>query len=194
MPLRLSTGKIIRPGHVTGIRRRKTIPVRLFTQQHSRWCWCACCEMILDYFGFPQGQCSIANYGLSLATCCNNPIPVGCNSMIWTIHPALVDIIDTYTHFGCKTTHSASQLTFASLCGEIDVPKNRPIQVCFAWSGGGAHVTIVRGYQEDSAGNQYVYVNESDPSRRSTNTGGLISFTSLKSAYGFGSWAETFTF
>lgn len=193
MPLRQSTGKPIplSPTPATSATQR-ILAVRLFTQMLSRWCWCACCEMTLDFFAARRSpQCDIANYGLGIKTCCGGPpLPPACNGMIWTIHPVLTDITDVYNYFGRATTHSGSPATFKALCKEIDPPTSKPLQVCFAWAGGGGHVALVCGYRVSPPTGRYAYVNDPDPARGS----GWVRLPSLTTAYGAGSWTETFTF
>lgn len=190
VPLRQLLGKQIHPLGGLGGSSSSTLAVPIFTQQQSRWCWCACCAMVLDYTSTPKQQCDIASFGLGQAGCCSNPLPAACNGRIWIINPVQTDIIDVFANFGCTTTHLATSLTFASLRTEIDPPTSKPIEVCLAWAGGGTHVAVVRGYRLDPNGSQYVYINDPDPGR----TSGLISFAALGSAYGLGSWTETFRF
>jgi hypothetical protein len=146
--------------------------------------------MTLDFLAVRRSQCDIANYGLSLTSCCGGSPPPACNGMIWTIHPSLTDITDVYRHFGLHTTHSGSPAPFNALRKQIDPPIGKPVEVCFAWTGGGAHVAIVYGYRVDPTHGRYAYVNDPDPARGS----GWVRIPSLASAYGAGSWTETFTF
>lgn len=190
MPLRLSAGTTITPSPASPLAAQKILSVALFTQGQSRWCWCACCAMVLDFFSAGRSQCSIANYGLGMTTCCGGSPPAACNGMIWTIHPSQTDISDVYSHFGHSAIHSGSPTTFKALRTEIDAPASSPVEVCFAWSGGGAHVAIICGYRDDPAYGQYTYVNDPDPARGA----GWVVFSSLTSAYGKGRWTETFTF
>lgn len=185
MPLRLSSGRQIRPtGLRVGAAGSNTLPVPRFAQEQTLWCWAACCSMVFTYRGAPQTQCNIANFGLGLGNCCGSPLPASCNNTLWTYHPTQRDIVDVYHHFGRTASHRFGTISYTGLRSEIDA--SRPVEVCYSWSGGGAHVAIVRGYREDPNGSQFVFVN--DPAY----THGLISFASLNSAYGLGSWVETF--
>jgi hypothetical protein len=169
---------------------RQVLSVHCSIQQQTRWCWCACCEMILDFLSASRTQCDIANYGLGMTVCCGGSPPRACNGTIWTIHPTQTDISDVYGNFGLTAKHSGSRATFRAVRGEIDPPKDSPVEVCFAWSGGGAHVAVVCGYQMSPSHGHYAYVNDPDPACLS----GWVRFSSLTSAYGCGSWTETFTF
>ena len=67
-----------------------------------------------------------------------------------------------------------------------DAEPGRPVEVCYAWTGGDSHVALVSGYSVDATGGTFVKVN--DPA----DNIGLISFASLQTAYGLGTWVETF--
>jgi hypothetical protein len=160
--------------------------VPLLTQEQTLWCWCACCAMVLAYYAAPQAQCAIANVGVGHTDCCKDPLPAGCNDTIWTIHPTQPDIITVYARFVRSATHLFGSISFDDLKAEVDSNPGRPVEVCYAWTGGDSHVALVCRYSVDSAGAQFVKVN--DPA----DNIGLISFASLQSAYGLGSWVETF--
>ena len=147
---------------------------------------CACCAMVLKYYAAPQSQCAIANVGAGHTDCCQDPLPAGCNDTIWTVHPTQPDIITVYAGFDRSATHLFGSISFDDLKTEVDSNPGRPVEVCYAWTGGDSHVALVCGYSVDSAGAQFVKVN--DPA----DNIGLISFASLQSAYGLGSWVETF--
>jgi hypothetical protein len=117
---------------------------------------------------------------------CQDPLPAGCNDTIWTVHPTQPDIITVYPRFGRSATHLFGSISFDDLRVEIDGNPGRPVEVCYAWTGGDSHVALVCGYSVDQAGAQFVKVN--DPA----DNIGLISFASLQSAYGLGTWVETF--
>jgi hypothetical protein len=164
----------------------RMLPVPLMPQEQTLWCWSACCAMVLAYYGTPQTQCVVANAGLDHADCCQNPLPRGCNDTIWTVHPTEADIITVYARFGRSATHLFGSISFDDLRTEIDSNPGRPVEVCYAWTGGDSHVALVCGYSVDAAGAPFVEVN--DPADKI----GLISFSSLQTAYGLGTWVETF--
>ena len=42
----------------------------------------------------------------------------------------------------------------------IDANPGRPVEVCYAWTGGDSHVALVSGYSVDAAGAAFVKVND----------------------------------
>ena len=164
----------------------RMLPVSVMQQEQTLWCWCACCAMVLAYYGTPRTQCAIANAGLGHSDCCQEPLPAGCNDTIWTVHPTQTDIITVYARFGRSATHLFGGISFDNLRVEIDANPGRPVEVCYAWTGGDSHVALVSGYSVDATGAAFVKVN--DPA----DNIGLISFASLQTAYGLGTWVETF--
>ena len=95
-------------------------------------------------------------------------------------------MITVYARFGRSATHLFGGISFDNLRVEIDVNPGRPVEVCYAWTGGDSHVALVSGYSVDATGAVFVKVN--DPA----DNIGLISFASLQTAYGLGTWVETF--
>jgi len=70
-------------------------------QEHSLWCWAACCQMVMHYYGdVSVQQCEMADYVSVLSVCCSSPLPSGCNVALWTTHPAEKDIPDVFRRWG----------------------------------------------------------------------------------------------
>jgi hypothetical protein len=76
---------------------------------------------------------------------------------------------------------SGGSVTFAGV--QVEVGAGRPLNVYFAWRGGGAHLAVVRGY----FGNGDLDVHDPwyGPGRRS--------YANVLCAYGLGSWTLTYT-
>ena len=169
---------------VGAVSSSRVLAVTVMQQEQTLWCWCACCAMVLLYYGSSQAQCAIANVGLGHSDCCQDPLPTGCNDTIWTVHPTQTDVITVYARFGRTAVHLFGSISFNDLKAEIDA--GRPVEVCYAWTGGDSHVALVCGYSVDATEAMFVKVN--DPA----DNIGLISFASLQTAYGLGTWVETF--
>lgn len=178
MPLRVTNGRTIR--FAAPPLGAKTLNVPQINQEQTQWCWAGCADMVLHYYG-NQGirQCDLANFLFGLSGCCSSPSSTLCNQ------PSPVpDISRVYSNYGIRSTHSAGTVTFATLQSEINA--DRPVEVAYAWSGGGGHAAIVRGWDRNSTG-PFLRVN--DPAYGS----GGVYYSDLLTAYGQGTWFYTWT-
>jgi hypothetical protein len=153
-------------------------PVRVYVAQtETNWCWAACGEMIMQPAGINQTQCSLASKQFSL-TCCPSPgAPSGCNQGCW---PDLA-----YPASGLPTTRTTSPLSRARVSAELAA--GRPVQVCYQWAGSSStHVALI----VDQYPNGDFEVFDPWPGYGQ----GRRQLSQIQSAYGLGSWIETFTF
>jgi hypothetical protein len=148
--------------------------VPFLQQQQTNWCWAACCEMVFRYYGAPDvSQCNMASAQFGLDCCTNHPVGGACNVGNWPerVYPAY--------NYRCARVDRA--YTLAEIKAEIDA--GRPVEVYYAWSGGGAHVALVTGY----FANDDLQVH--DPwygtARRA--------YTFVVNAYNLGSWRITYS-
>lgn len=157
----------------------RSLPVMQIAQEQTQWCWAACAEMVIRYYGTAVRQCDEANFLRQRNDCCAAPSSNACNQ------PCQVDdVARVYTNWGITCTPQLSQVPFATLSSEIDA--SRPVEVAFYWTGGGGHVAIVRGHGQHE-GKPVVQVN--DPAYGT----GVTFYESLRTAYGQGQWAVTWT-
>lgn len=175
MPLRVSPGKPIAPAPPP--LGAKVLNVPLIMQEQTQWCWAACADMVLHYYGnVAVRQCDLANWLFGLSDCCSVPSSSLCN------RPCQVsDVCRVYNAFGLRCYSGSGTISFGAIQFEID--QNRPLEPGLAWTGGGGHVVIVRGYYDDGK----VHVN--DPWYGQ----GAITYADLVNAYGLGTWFWTFT-
>ena len=155
----------------------KSLIVPLKIQEQTEWCWAGCTEMILHYYGVTNvRQCNMANWLFKQTNCCNSPAHQKCN------RPCIVkDVKRVFGNWGIKCNTKKSQVSYSILSSEIN--NNRPSEVAFFWNVGGGHVVVVSGWKP----NQRLTV--LDPWYGYNN----ISYSSLQSAYGSGSWRVTWT-
>jgi len=152
----------------------KTVPQ--IPQAQPEWCWAACAQMVLQFYGQTVQQCELASKLFGQA-CCDDPGSLLCND------PAQVpDIAGVYRQWGRNAVLVQGQVSFETLQSEINA--NRPVEIGFAWNNGGGHQVLVCGWNIDSTG-PYLLVN--DPEWGS----GAVYYVNLQAAYGWGSWQWT---
>ena len=178
MPLRTSNRIIVPIAQPTVGAGPLNVP--MIKQEQTQWCWAGCADMALHYYGNSGvNQCDLANWLFSQSACCQIPSSSLCNK------PCQVpDVSRVYSAFGLRSTYNGGSVAFFSL--ETEVAGGRPVEVGYAWTGGGGHVALVvqTGFIN---GNQAVRVN--DPAYGS---GGVL-YSDLLTAYGQGSWNWTWT-
>jgi len=86
-----------------------------------------------------------------------------------------------WRQFGVAFRYYAARVSFGTATASIDALA--PLEVGLRWSSGGGHVVIMTGYISSST---KVYV--SDPGRGGV---ALMTYDYLASAYGKGSWTDT---
>ncbi len=153
------------------------LPVPQVYQRAEEWCWAACVQMALNYYGDGNIQCEVVNKQFGQTKCCDTPDDPACNDDL-----SLPDIAAVYRawHLGAKCITSAVQFDYL----EREINAGRPVQVGFAWNTGGNHVALVCGTNVDGTV-QFVRVN--DPLYGS----GWVHYAALLGAYYLGSWQWT---
>jgi len=148
-------------------------------QEQTEWCWAACAQMVLRYYGNNTvRQCDLPSRHFG-QPCCEDPGSVLCNE------PAQVpDIAGIYKDWGRPSAakYVSGSVPFQTLQGEINA--KRPVEVGFIWDDGNGHQAIVCGWDIDDTG-PLVLVN--DPRWGS----GAVYYANLVLAYGWGSWRHT---
>jgi len=129
-------------------------------QDYDQWCWAASSQCILAYYGFPEQQCTIAEYARETATfnnfgavnCCTDATQ-GCN--YWDYNYGYTGSIqDLLVHFGnIQNTGIASALTPSEITTELQ--NNRLFVIRWGWSTGGGHFLVGYGIN----GNNLYYMN-----------------------------------
>lgn len=161
----------------------KFLPVAHVLQKKSQWCWAACAQMVLEYHGQNVSQCKLASALLGSRWCCF--LPMSCNSPC-----TATQVSALYNSFGLGSTHQSNQVSFDTIKSEIDA--DQPVEVGFEWIGGGGHLAIVRGWEQNSLGD---WIRINDPVLRFyKNYGqGTMLYSKLAKPYGIGDWVATWT-
>jgi hypothetical protein len=179
MPLRAAGFPIHIPSTMSapGAPPAKVLPITRVIQQQDNWCWAACSQMLFAYFGVAGGvtQCAMASWNFAPLTCCQSPVPGGCDRGAWP-GPVLAN-------WGVPSTWLNTPLAYASL--QAQIVANRPMIAYYEWIYGGSHVAVITGYYNPNE----VHVN--DP--WSAYSYGRIAYSFLASAYGLGTWSGTYT-
>jgi hypothetical protein len=179
MPLRVRTVVPIPFQH--GLRNRFAAPapgapaplaVPYIKQEQTNWCWAACCEMVFDFNSVTVRQCDMATSQFG-GNCCVTPSSAVCNQGNWP-----ENVYPQYT-FQCLRTNAA----FTAAAVQTEINAGRPVEVYYAWTGGGAHVALIIGYYD----NGDFEVNDPwyGPGRRTD--------ASVRAAYNFGAWTITYS-
>lgn len=176
--------------------RKLGVPRR--RQQQPDWCWAACVDMVLHYYGLPAvEQCEIVGRKLG-EDCCVEPVgdeySVPCAPK-WVRGVWAAWGIDARTHLPRKGR--LGWISEAALKRELEA--SRPVEVGLRWNNGGGHAVVVRGWRAGRGGVAYFYVNDpwnwaGDPRAEYFAEGvGQVSYKELRTGYGMGRWAWTWT-
>ena len=164
----------------------KIINVPWIKQEQSNWCWAACTEMILRYYG-KSGiqQCELANELFNQSECCLNPASRKCNK------PCDIEAVSNL--YSRKCIHSEfvdKNVPFSKLQSELDA--DRPIEVFLSWKNKKTgHLVIIRGWRIDDK-EEFVHVN--DPKDSESGASRIMTYSELLNNYdGEGAWICTWT-
>ncbi|HEY0411570.1 MAG TPA: papain-like cysteine protease family protein [Allosphingosinicella sp.] len=154
--------------------KANSLPQFMQQQTQGNWCWAANGASVGNlYWGSgTYTQCGIANTCQGKTTCCADPS--GCNQ-----YGYLDQALSAANSFDSMVQGTTG---FAVLQGRVD--NGQPVGTRVAWNGGGAHFTMVAGY--DNNGNTIVI---QDP-WYGTST---IAYSAYPSNYqGGGTWTHTY--
>jgi hypothetical protein len=130
-----------------------SLAVPLFGQETPMWCWAASGEMVMTYLGSSVTQGVQANNRFGRTDCTQRPPPSACALGGWW----------EYSRYGYSaSTRWNSALSWSELKAEID--NNRPVWYAWAWTGGGGHAMVAKGYMEfDFFGVPFRFVEINNP-------------------------------
>ena len=182
MPLGVKQGKSISfpKSSVT----ENVIDVPQIKQEQPNWCWAACAEMVLLYYGGPATrQCDFANEIFGRTECCLKPSSPNCNRPC-----EMPDVSNLYSSNHIHNRLVDKSVPFSKLQSEIDA--GRPVEVVYFWRDWGkpGHSVIVRGWRTDGK-EEFVHVN--DPADSPTTMSGIVAYSELLAPYAEGDWTYT---
>lgn len=143
-----------------GITKAQVLNVPLVIQEQNQWCWAGVSKCILDYYGYPQQQCEIADYARTVITwynfgstdCCVDPNQ-GCNYWNYN-YGSNGSIQDILVHFGGISNNGLSSALNTSEIA-IESAANRAFVIRWGWYSGGGHFIVGHGI----SGNNVSYMN-----------------------------------
>jgi hypothetical protein len=121
----------------------RVLSVPYSAQQTPVWCWAACSEMILQYYGRVATQCGILSAWFRF-DCCTFPGPCTTTAPIEVIQATLAAV-------GVGSQRVLSPVSFDVVRAEIDA--GRPLILAYRGSFSG-HVVVLYGY--DALGRVYI--------------------------------------
>lgn len=164
----------------------KRLGVQTVTQHPlNMWCWAACAEMVLRFFGTDRDKCRIV--GAKLGRKCCDEAAQSCDTGL-----SVEGIGEAFAAVGLAGK-LFEKLSFESIRRRINgdpaqgIPP-RPVVAGIKWQGGGGHVVVISGWRKTSDTLRYLKVN--DP----FYTSGDIRYDDLADNYGpnnNGKWLYT---
>ncbi len=149
------------------------LAVPYFRQDGNNWCWAACAEMVFRYYNVNSlSQCDLASAQFNLQ--CTDPPSTACDQPEWPDN--------VYPKYQMGFTAIKTPMSLSDVTAEIN--SGRPVEVYYAWTGGGAHVALITAVY---AGGE-VWVDDPAPQ----NGPGRRTFTAVQNAYTLGRWAMSY--
>jgi len=122
--------------------------VAVESQEQSQWCWAACCQMVLEYYGFTRTQCEMADYAFGQSNCCTWGGSAACNQPNWLFDHTR-DCQDVLIKWGSVfSVGHEEHFSWPLVTSEIDA--RRPFIIGWHWDGGGGHALVGRGYTDSN--------------------------------------------
>lgn len=180
MPLGVKKGKSINFG--APFPNAKIINVPQIAQEQSNWCWAACLEMVLHYYGERAvQQCEFANELFDRSDCCSEASSPDCNKPC-----QLEDISNLYQSRNIYSKFVDENVAFSTLQAEIDA--GRPVEIVFYEKRKTrGHLVIVSGWSITEM-EEFVYINDPKDSNGSSR---IVAYSELLDAYEEGKWFYT---
>ena len=120
-------------------------------QEKNQWCWAGVSKCVLDYYGFVEQQCDIAEYARSQNTihfgntnCCISPD--SCNNWNWIFGAGIGGIDDILSNFGSITTTNI-YAALPETQWQTEISNGVPVIIRYGWTGGGGHFVVGYGVQ-----------------------------------------------
>lgn len=133
--------------------------VEQVTQEHSNWCWAASSVDVLKWYGANPSQCGVTNWAFGRNDACSSAAfywNSGANSpnALYGQNGSVQAIL---WNSGVDATAYNSALSWNTIVNDVDA--GRPFVMRFGWYGGGGHILVGYGY-DDEQGTKYVgYMN-----------------------------------
>jgi hypothetical protein len=159
----------------------RPLDIPWFQQRKELWCWVACAQMVLRFFGTFLKQCDIARRQLG-KPCCDAFTPSYCDQAC-----NAEQITQAFRRVGIDSEPDDKVASFFRIQDEVTGNNPRPVVAGVTWSGGGGHLVVISGARNV---NNIRYVRVHDP----IYGPGDIRYSDLKDSYGpndNGKWTHT---
>jgi hypothetical protein len=132
----------------------RPLKVPHYHQKGDQWCWVACAQMVLRFFGVSRAQCEIATGQLQKQCCDGATAPVFCDEGC-----TAEEIDQTFALMGLAGVRINEPATPGEIEKELFGKNPRPIVAGIKWEQPGGHLIVITGlrtYQNI----RYVRVND----------------------------------
>lgn len=150
-------------------------------QEKNMWCWAACSEMILDWDGSATNQTAIADWAIGGVNQGNyldtgfsgiGPFVIGENVYF---RKGVKQVLNQFGEIDSEKLDRA--LTLAQAQSELD--NDRPFIARQDWSGGGAHVHVIRAYAGSNFSVEDPWPIDSNPAPGKAGASAVVGYTTL---------------
>ena len=94
----------IRPEPAIGGQAPLNVP--LIKQEQTWWCWAACAQMVMRYYGNDlAAQCDFANWAFGQTNCCSTGDSVDCNKGL-----ARSRVKEVFGHWGIESNTTLAEV------------------------------------------------------------------------------------
>lgn len=127
----------------------------------DEWCWAACAEMVLRFFGVDEDKCEVVGRTLERDDCCPAAPVCDVGLKVEEVDFAFELSQLYFNRFpDLDFEQVKGQINGAPSLGEFDVElAPRPIVAGIEWSGGGGHLIVISGWRDDGS-TKYLKVND----------------------------------
>lgn len=158
---------------VSGLYGQISLNVPVIEQEHSMWCWAACSEMVMRYYGIKHfngdglgtlnfQQCDLVNFAFKRSDCCGSDIfdwtYTECNSGNGLFYGPGYNTDDILIRANISTRGIFAPLSWSDVVTEIT--SKRPFIFSIYYSSGGGHVVVCNSSYIAANGDKYIGYND----------------------------------
>lgn len=157
--------------------------------EQTEWCWAACCQMVLTYYGYNKTQTEMAKWAFNSSTAQNWPLPLYNNAK--NAREGVNCVLNNYAlaATGVGKFFDARALNFREIKVEID--DRRPIFILgqSGWNPDTYHIITIIGYENENQPDPGIIFN--DPVKGQTGGRKITYLSSVVKTAGIFEWQET---
>lgn len=137
----------------------QSLDVAQVIQEHSNWCWAASSVDVLKWYQLNPSQCSVVNWAFGRNDACSSGV-FDWNSAANSPNSLYGDngsVQAILAHSGVRSVSSASALSWNTIVNEVNA--GHPFVIRFGWYGGGGHILVGYGYNDQNGTQMVAYMN-----------------------------------